>query len=384
MKKLRVALVFGGRSGEHEVSLLSAASILGALDESRYEVVPIGIAKSGRWLVGHDPLRALSEGRPGDLAPALMLTDPEIRGLAKLDGASHALEVRPALRAERIESFDVVFPVLHGPYGEDGTIQGMLELAGVPYVGAGVAASAVGMDKALMKSAFAAAGLPQVRYRVVLRRDIESDLAAVEAEIASHLPLPVFVKPCNLGSSVGVCKVKRPEELGEALREAAQYDRKVLVEEGVDAREVEVAVLGNDRPEASVPGEVVPGAEFYDYRAKYIDEGSRLLIPAPLGAEVEKEIRDLAGRAFHAIDACGMARVDFFFEDRPGGRLLVNEINTIPGFTRISMYPKLWEASGLPYPALVDRLIELALERHADRARSRVSYTLPPAKLEGR
>lgn len=367
MKKVRVAVLFGGRSGEHEISLLSAASIMRALDTARYEIVPIGISKEGRWLAGGDPLKALGEGRAADLTPAMLLTDPEMQGLAVLEGGPSQLASRS------IEKVDVVFPVLHGTYGEDGTVQGLLELANVPYVGSGVLGSAVGMDKALMKAAFAAVGLPQVRHLLLSRRDLEDEPAAAEARVAEAFSLPVFVKPCNLGSSVGVTKVKRWEDLGDALREAASYDRRVLVEEGVKARELEVSVLGNDRPQASVPGEILPGAEFYDYRAKYLDEGSELRIPAPVPSEVRERIQDLAVRAFRAVDGAGMARVDFFYVEAED-RLLVNEINTIPGFTKISMYPKLWEASGLPYEALIDRLIELAIERHQDKQRNRTSF----------
>ncbi len=364
-RKTRVAVLFGGKSGEHEISLLSAASVMQALDRERYDVVPIGIDKSGRWLIGDDPLRALSEGRAEKLIPAQLMTDPEAHGLTPI-----AAEILPSARsgapaaAPGLQTFDVVFPVLHGPFGEDGTIQGLLELADVPYVGCGVAASAVGMDKALMKAVFAAAGLPQVRHLLVLRSEIEAGTAA--ARVREALPLPVFVKPCNLGSSVGVSKVKSWDALAAALSEAAQYDRRILVEEGVTAREIEISVLGNDDPVASVPGEIVPGAEFYDYADKYVDGKSQLRIPAPLPPAI-------AVRAFRAIDGCGMARADMFYVESEG-RMLVNEVNTIPGFTKISMYPKLWEASGLPYRELIGRLIDLALERHADRARNRTSY----------
>lgn len=364
MPKLRIAVLFGGRSGEHEISLLSAASIMGALDRDRYAIFPVGISREGRWLVGADPLAAMQAGDVQALVPALLSTDPEVRGLLPVSG-SDSLAAAGGVHP----TFDVAFPVLHGTYGEDGTVQGLLELAGVPYVGCGVAASAVGMDKGLMKAVFAASGLPQVRYQVLLRADIERDPAATARRLAAELPLPVFVKPCNLGSSVGVSKVSDWDDLPAALARAGRYDRRVIVEEGVTAREIEVAVLGNDRPQASVAGEIVPGAEFYDYRAKYLDDCSRTSIPARLPAEVATRVGELAVAAFHAIDGAGMARADFLY-DEANGRVYVNEVNTIPGFTKISMYPKLWEASGLPYPALLDRLVELALERHGDRRRN--------------
>lgn len=372
-EKIRVAVLFGGKSGEHEISLRSAQSVMEALDRDRYEIVPIAISKEGRWLVGKDPLAALAEGRPELLTPALLSTDPEERGLARVDGRRDL-----SAGAAPLPAFDVVFPVLHGTFGEDGTIQGLLELADVPYVGCGVAASAVGMDKALMKAVFAAAGLPQVRHLALLRHDVEKSREDVIARVREALPLPLFVKPCNLGSSVGVSKVKKWDALGGALEEAARYDRRILVEEGVTAREIEVSVLGNDAPQASLPGEVVPGAEFYDYRAKYIDSGSHLFIPAPLSPETTEKVRELAIAAFRAVDGAGMARVDFFYEEAKD-RLLLNEVNTIPGFTSISMYPKLWEASGLSYRALLDRLVELARERHADRRRNRTSFEPPAA-----
>jgi D-alanine-D-alanine ligase len=350
--RLRVALLFGGRSGEHEVSLRSAASVAAGL-RPLHDVLCVLVDKAGRWLVqeGDDPRP--SGGEPAFLAPA-----PDDGG--RLRRLSDAREIaRP----------DVFFPVLHGTYGEDGTVQGLFELAAVPYVGAGVAASAASMDKAMMKALFARAGLPQVEYRVLVGRD-----AAAEARCLEELGLPVFVKPANLGSSVAVAKVKTAGELRPALDAAFAYDRKVVVEKGVPAREIEVAILGNDAPEASVPGEIVPDREFYDYDSKYsADSRTELHIPARVDPATEREVRRIGVAAFRAVDAAGYARVDFFL-DRDTGRLVLNEINTIPGFTSISMYPKLWEASGLLYPDLLARLVSLGMERHAERARLRTDY----------
>jgi D-alanine-D-alanine ligase len=370
-RRLRVGVVYGGRSGEHEVSLRSAASIIAALDKERYEVVPIAITKEGRWLTGPDSLRVL-EAAQRDLAPI-----PE-------HGTDVTIPVDPAHRAVlplgrgRALPLDVVFPVLHGTYGEDGTIQGLLELADLPYVGAGVLASAVGMDKAVAKSVFRDAGIPVCRW-LVTRTGAESPEQLVQ-RVGAQLGFPCFVKPANLGSSVGISKVKNPGELATAVAEAASYDAKVVIEEAIEGREFECAVLGNEVPEASVVGELVPSHEFYDYVDKYVEQGARIIIPASLPAETAETMRDLARRAFRAIDCAGLARVDFFL-DR-AGRVLVNEVNTMPGFTAISMYPKLWEASGLPYAALLDRLIALALERHAVRARRRLSFTPPAAVAE--
>ncbi len=371
MEKLRVGLIFGGRSGEHEISLLSARGVMAALDPDRYEVVPIGIDKEGRWLAGGDPMGALTEGAAAQ--PAALLAEPSRRGLLRLEEGQGGLTAVPFRR------LDVVFPVLHGPYGEDGTIQGLLELADLPYVGAGVAASAVGMDKALFKDVMRAHGLPIVPHRVVKRRTWEQEPEATVARLEAAIGYDCFVKPANLGSSVGVSKAHNRAELRAALDEAARYDRKMVVEAAVDAREIEVSVLGNDDPIASVPGEIVPCNEFYDYAAKYLDGESELLIPAPLPDETTARIRRLAVEAYRAIDCAGMARADFLLERRTG-EVYVNEVNTLPGFTPISMYPKLWEASGLPYGDLLDRLIELALERHADKSRSATSY---PAARRG-
>jgi D-alanine-D-alanine ligase len=347
--RLKVAVLFGGRSGEHEVSLVSAASVARGLRES-HDVACVLIDRNGSWL-----LQEGEEPRPSGGVPVFVAPSPGDLGRLRLLDDAREL-VRP----------DVFFPVLHGTYGEDGTVQGLLELAGVPYVGAGVAASAASMDKEMMKALFGRAGLPQVEYRVLRRRDPAGALLVLD-----ELGLPVFVKPANLGSSVGISKVKTKDALFPALDAAFAYDRKVLVERGTDARELEVSVLGNETPEASCPGEIVPDREFYDYDSKYAAESrTGLLIPAPLDAATAAEVRRLGVAAFQAVDASGYARVDFFLE-RGTSRLLVNEINTIPGFTSISMYPKLWEACGLPYPALLARLVDLALERHAARVRLR-------------
>lgn len=343
----RIGVIFGGRSGEHEVSLRSAASVMDALRRAGYQVVPLGIDREGNWRTGAEALRLLAGEAPREAASALP-------------------------PADLLQGLDVVFPVLHGPYGEDGTVQGLLELLGVPYVGCGVLASAIGMDKAASKAVFAAAGLPLVPYVVLKRRDWETTPEATLDRIEAQLTYPMFVKPANLGSSVGVSKARCREDLARSLRLAARYDRKLIVEQGIDAREIEVSVLGNDRPEASLPGEIVPAREFYDYEAKYLDAGSRTVIPAPLSPEVTREIQRLSLDAFAAVDAAGMARVDFLVE-ADTLRVFVSEINTIPGFTTISMYPKLWEASGLSYSALLDRLIALALERHAEKQSLRTS-----------
>ncbi|MGE5619602.1 MAG: D-alanine--D-alanine ligase family protein [Sphingomonadaceae bacterium] len=365
--KLRVAVIFGGRSGEHEVSLASATSVIQNLDPARYEVVPIGITKKGDWLLDGDPLKALKAGySPAGQEPALLSPAPAPDRAVVSSGSGTGLgQTRLAV--------DVVFPVLHGPYGEDGTVQGLLEMAGVPYVGAGVLASAAGMDKPTMKALFQQRGLPIVEHLVLLRKQWESDPTGVMDWIEESLGYPCFTKPANLGSSVGISKASNRTQLAEALALAARYDRKLVVERGIDAREIECSVLGNDDPVASVPGEIVPCNEFYDYRAKYVDDGSQLLIPAPVDPEVTEEIRRVAVEAFKAVDCSGMARVDLFLE-KGSGKVFVNEINTIPGFTKISMYPKLWEASGLPFPRLLDRLIELALERHAEKMQNETSY----------
>jgi D-alanine-D-alanine ligase len=370
--KARVGLIFGGRSGEHEVSLMSAQGVMSAIDKEKYEVVPIGITKEGRWLASGDPMKALSSGVPAESEPAALLAEPTQRGLMRLEER----EQERAMMAVQVTQLDVIFPILHGPYGEDGTVQGLLELAGIAYVGAGVTASAVGMDKALFKDIMRARGLPVAPYLVIKRKTWEAEPEATTARIEAEIGYDCFVKPANLGSSVGITKAHSRSELWEALDDAACYDRKLIAEVAVDAREIEVSVLGNDEPIASVPGEIVPCNEFYDYAAKYLDGESELLIPAPIPAETADLVRSLAVQAYKAIDCAGMARADFLL-DRNTGQLYVNELNTIPGFTPISMYPKLWEASGISYSELIDRLIELALERHADKNRSATSYQLP-------
>jgi D-alanine-D-alanine ligase len=416
-KKLRVGILFGGRSGEHEVSLLSAASILQAIDRERFDVAPIGINKAGHWLTssaaqgllegngagrlesgGVEPgEKAGKELRAGDPAatpgarvlaegqPALLAPEPAEPGQAAAEGAM-SLASRSAIDSHAAlggQSLDMVFPVLHGTFGEDGTIQGLFELAGIAYVGSGVLGSAAGMDKEVMKRLFANAKLPIVRHVTLLRAEWERSPRKAIALVESALKYPVFVKPANLGSSVGISKVHNRKELGPALNLAAKYDRKLVVEQGVGgkirhgeaakARELEVAVLGNDDPKASVVGEIVPGNEFYDYEAKYLSEGSALVIPARLSKAETKRIREMAVAAFRACDLSGLARVDFLMEPEGRRRIFVNEVNTMPGFTRISMYPKLWEATGLPYKDLITKLIELGLERHAEKSRTMYS-----------
>lgn len=364
-RKLRVGVLFGGRSGEHEVSLRSATSVISALDPLKYEVVPIGITREGHWRVGSGAMRLLPQVlETGDaVTPSADPTGPQ---LLSLKG--------PARAANSHLKVDVLFPVLHGTFGEDGTVQGLLELANIAYVGAGVLASAAGMDKDVMKRLFRDAGLPVLPWELVIRTDWERNPTPIRKRIEAKLRYPLFVKPVNLGSSIGISKVHRRSELEGAMNLAAQYDRKILVEKGIDAREIECSVLGNDSPKASVPGEVVPVNEFYDYEAKYIKEGSELVIPARITPRQTRQVQEIAVRAFQAIDGAGMGRVDFLL-DRRTGRVYLNEINTIPGFTSISMYPKLWEASGLPYPQLLDQLIELALERHQEKTRTRFTYS---------
>jgi D-alanine-D-alanine ligase len=359
-RKLKIAVLFGGRSGEHEVSLDSARSVLGVLDPQKYEIFQVGITHAGAWLTGPDARLALENGDTGGLVPCIILPDPSRPGLYVLRSMDHTQTL------EKLTDLDVVFPVLHGTYGEDGTLQGLLEMADLAYVGAGVTGSSVGMDKGIFKDVMRAIGIQTVESIIVLRSEIQKDIEEVIRQAETVAAYPLFIKPANLGSSVGITKCNRRADLGEALLEAAAYDRRVLVERGVDGREIEVSVLGNDDPQASMPGEVLPSREFYSYESKYVDGTSGLLIPAPLPAEVADEIRQMAVRAYKAIDCAGMARVDFFLE-KTTGKIYLNELNTIPGFTSISMYPKLWEASGLPYTGLVDRLVELALERKTDR-----------------
>jgi D-alanine-D-alanine ligase len=396
MKKFRVGILFGGRSGEHEVSLLSAASVLQAIDKDKYEVVPIGITKDGRWLTAENAENLL-QGKLVIEPRHLRAGDPEITEPAAVIAQGESVVVPPEpvhresglvpfqtdatlLRraSDRAINVDIIFPVLHGTFGEDGTIQGLLELADIPYVGAGVLGSAAGMDKDIMKSLFAAAGIAIVKHVTILRSAWENNAKKVEKFVDSKLRYPLFVKPANLGSSVGISKAHNRKELGPAIEEAAKFDRKIVVEQGVGgnknkAREIECSVLGNDDPVASVPGEIVPVKEFYDYNAKYLDEGSELIIPAKLTKAETKTIQELAVRAFKAVDCSGLARVDFLMEPGQARKIYVNEINTMPGFTAISMYPKLWAASGLEYEELIDRLIDLGLERHADKKKNQYS-----------
>jgi D-alanine-D-alanine ligase len=369
-QKIRVGLVFGGRSGEHEVSLASATSVMANLDKEKYDVVPIGITKEGSWLLGVAPPRLL-EAEQGasheeglEQSTAVTLTgDPSLRRLIPVRG-SEQLGAEGAL--------DVVFPVLHGTYGEDGALQGLLEMANVPYVGCGVLGSALGMDKEKMKMIFSSAGLPVVEALTYRRNEWERSPEEIMDAVEQRLGYPCFVKPVNLGSSVGVNKAHNREELAHAMRVAAEYDRKIIIERGINCRELECSVLGNDEPLASIVGEVVPSNEFYDYNAKYLDGKSHVIIPAAIPQATAEQVRRWAVQAFTALDLSGLSRVDFFLE-KETGQVYINEVNTIPGFTQISMYPKLWEASGLSYAQLLDRLVELALERHEDRQRNRTN-----------
>jgi D-alanine-D-alanine ligase len=396
MKKIRVGVLFGGRSGEHEVSLLSAASVLNAIDKKKYDVVPIGITKEGRWVTavlaerllrGNSPpvpeARHLRAGDPEATSAAAVIAKGEGVVVPPMPGEDHsalmpfetnAIELHAAPNAIDV---DIIFPVLHGTFGEDGTIQGLLELADIAYVGAGVLGSAAGMDKDVMKRLFRDAGLPIVKHVTALRSEWRAQPKKVRKQIESALRYPVFVKPANLGSSVGISKVHHAGELAAAMDEASRYDRKLVIEEGVGgakakAREIECAVLGNDDPIASLPGEIVPVKEFYDYDAKYLVEGSESIIPAKLPKAKQKEVQQLAIAAFKAVDCAGMARVDFLMDPRRG-KMYVNEVNTIPGFTSISMYPKMWAATGIAYPQLMDRLIQLGLERHAEKKQNQYS-----------
>jgi len=377
VKKLRVGVIYGGRSGEHEVSLASAAAVFQNLDPERYLPIAILIDKDGRWaLPARPPVISVAADVIAGGRKNREISEPSREAhLVAQPGGDTLLTVDRRDQGAIVAGLglDVVFPVLHGPYGEDGTVQGLLELANVPYVGAGVLASAVGMDKAVMKKVFAADHLPICDYEVVLAREWRRDDRTIMNQVATRLGFPVFVKPANLGSSVGISKARHAAELRDAINLAAEFDRKIVIEAAVpNAREIECSVIGNDEPEASVPGEVVPSREFYDYEAKYIDSGSKLLIPAPLSKAQTEKVRELAIGAFRAIDGAGMARVDFLMAGETG-IIYLNEVNTIPGFTTIGMYSKMWAASGLPFPALLDRLIGLALERHADKQQRRTS-----------
>jgi D-alanine-D-alanine ligase len=397
MKKLRVGILFGGRSGEHEISLLSAASVFNAINKNKFEVVPIGITKEGRWVTAADAERLLAGGDARPTQQHLRAGDPEATPSAAVLASGEAVVVPPEPQqhgtslapfqtetssltrraADRAINVDVIFPVLHGTFGEDGTIQGLLELADIPYVGAGVLGSAAGMDKDVMKSLFRSSGLAIVKHVTFLRSEWEDEPKKIQKLVESKLKYPVFVKPANLGSSVGISKAHDRKELGPAIEEAAKFDRKIVVEQGVGgkkhkAREIECAVLGNDRPQASVLGEIVPSTEFYDYKAKYLDEGSQLIIPAKLTKSETKTVQALAIGAFKAVDCSGLARVDFLMDPK-SRKIYLNEINTMPGFTSISMYPKLWGASGVTYPELIEKLIRLGVERHEEKKRNQYS-----------
>jgi D-alanine-D-alanine ligase len=373
-KRLRIGILFGGRSGEHEVSLASAASVIRALDPEKYEPVLIGITKDGRWLVGTGAQKLLPEVlKAGERV--VLPPDPSAAALMPFAGGPP----HPSVKV------DVVFPVLHGTFGEDGTVQGLLELTGLPYVGAGVLASAVGMDKDVQKRLFRDAKIPVVGWMAIPRHQWEAERGRTLVAIKKKFRFPLFVKPATLGSSVGMTRVHNAAELPGALDAAAEFAQKILVERAIKGREIEVAVLGNNDPRASLPGEIIPHREFYDYAAKYLESGTQLIIPAKLTRKQTAQFQDYALRAFRAIDGTGMARVDFFLE-RSTNKIFLNEVNTIPGFTSISMYPKMWEASGVSYSELIDRLIQLALEQHAEKSRTKYSIELPPdagGALEG-
>ena len=369
-KKIRVGIIFGGKSGEHEVSYCSAVSIIEAIDKEKYEIVPIGITKKGKWISPEESTLALDSGKIEGKSTMVLLNDFSTKSLVKIKCNSNKNRNKSFIKSD----IDVIFPVLHGPFGEDGTIQGMLELADIPYVGAGVAASAISMDKELMKTIFKQKGLPVLDWVSIKRKDWYNQTDTLLDMINEKITYPLFVKPTNLGSSVGITKVHKKDELKEAIDLAASYDRKILIEKGIeDAREIECSILGNDEPQASVIGEVIPAGEFYDYQSKYLDERTRLAIPAQLPKKLSEEIQRIAILAFNAVDAAGMARVDFLISKKTE-KIYLNEINTIPGFTKVSMYPRLWEASGLTYPDLIDKLIQLALERYHDKNKNTISY----------
>lgn len=368
MGKVRIGVIFGGRSGEHDISLLSARSVLDALDRSRYDVTEIGITPDGAWTAGEGVLQRLQQ-HAAKGAHAALLAEPGPTRIWEFQPNGKDAERRLKLLGE----VDIIFPVLHGTFGEDGTLQGLLEMAEVPYVGAGVLASSVAMDKALFKQLMRAHGIPVVEYILCTRGEIAHDLEGVVRRAEALAPYPLYTKPANLGSSVGITRCANRSDLAEGAADAARYDRRVLVERGVDAREIEISVLGNEQPEASLPGEVVPSREFYSYESKYLDGTSELRIPAPLSDAQVREVQRMAIEAYRAIDGAGLSRVDFLM-DRDSGKIFMNEINTMPGFTTISMYAKLWEHGGLAYPKLLDRLIELAFERHTERTHSERTF----------
>ena len=365
--KLRVGVIFGGRSSEHEVSLMSARSVLGALDTQKYVITPIGITHEGIWLVGEKLLEALESGATEHQTPVTLLPDPTRRGLYSVRSTHEGATL------EQFADIDVFIPVLHGTFGEDGTLQGLFEMAGVAYVGAGVLGSSVGMDKGVFKDVMRANDIPVVESSIVLRRELNQISESLYRRLEAISNYPLFTKPANMGSSVGVTKCQSRSDLYEGLMEAARFDRRILVEKGINAREIEISVLGNDDPIASVPGEIRPAADFYSYEAKYYNDKSELFIPADIPIDVAEQMRTTALKAYKAIDCAGMARVDFMI-DKDSGAFYLSELNTIPGFTQISMYPKLWEASGLPYSKLIDKLIQFALERRTDRDQTKWRY----------
>lgn len=366
-EKIQLGVILGGRSGEHEVSLMSSRSVLSILDEKKYDVVQIGIDHDGIWWSGKDVIGAFEKGTTQGLYRVFLLPEPNSPILYKRSGENEMETISAVAKLE------VAFPMLHGTFGEDGTLQGLFEMADIAYVGAGVTGSAVGMDKGVFKHVMRSNDIPVVDWLVFTRKDIESGIEALIEQCEKLAPYPLFIKPANLGSSVGITKARNRSDLLEGILEAARYDRRILVERGLEAREIEVSVLGNETPRVSLPGEIIPSDEFYSYNAKYIDGKSKLLIPAPLSDPIKNRIRALALKSFKAIDCAGMARVDFLL-DKKSGDVYLNEANTIPGFTIISMYPKLWEASGLPYGALIDELIQLALERKAERGKSKRTF----------
>jgi D-alanine-D-alanine ligase len=368
IEKIKIGVIFGGRSGEHEISLLSARSILAALNPEKYNITQIGITHEGAWLVGEKVIEAMESHDWKSLNPGAMFPDPTRTGLYMIQSAQQGDVLK------QITDLDVIFPIMHGTFGEDGTIQGFLEMLDIAYVGAGVLGSSLGMDKAVFKDVMRTVGVPVVESITVNRREIQQNMDDILRRSEALAPYPLFVKPVNLGSSVGISKCNNRSDLLEGIMDAARYDRRILIERGVNAREIEVSVLGNDDPKASVPGEIIPADAFYSYEAKYHNDKSQLIIPAALSSDMVQKIQSIAIKAFLAVDAAGMARADFLL-DKNTGELLLNEINTIPGFTRISMYPKLWNASGLSYPELVDRLVELALERKHERDQNEYRYT---------
>lgn len=355
-KKVRLGIIFGGKSGEHEVSLMSAASVIGAVDKEKYEPVLIGITKKGKWLLYDGPAEKIENGQWEEIAENALKENPKKYELTVL-GSTSSLKDR----------MDIVFPVLHGPFGEDGTIQGLFEMADIPYVGCGVTGSAAAMDKALSKAIFQKEKLPICKYKVVLESDISYDIEGISAETEKELGFPVFVKPANLGSSVGITKAADREQLVFGISEALKYDRKIVIEEFIDCREIETGIIGNGNPQAAAVGEIIPSNDFYDYEAKYFDGGkSKLCVPADIPDETREKIREIAVKAYKALDCCGFARVDFFI-DKKSGEIFLNEINTIPGFTRFSMFPLLWKECGVEYPELIERLVEFGFERHESR-----------------